>query len=271
MIPPEAEVVLALDLERLRSQSAWTTVLSALVKDAKPILDAFAVGAGLDVTRQLRRVLIALPAERQNDDRFVLIADVDRLDETRVTTWLGARLGEKTAFFVRGKNQIVISQGAWSGAMAALKSATRLTPSAADRPELVRMCTRAAVDHSLWFATILPTTVRRGLMHEPLFADAASIARVWGFMDQNSVAHAEVVAELSNTADASELTHRLGVTLNQAKRHPETLVMGLAPYLEALRVTAHDASVHASLDLSGDELGECIERIEALAHAAWTK
>jgi hypothetical protein len=268
-IPPDAEVVLALDLERLRGQSAWTTVLSALAKDAKPFLDGLAMGTGLDLTRQLRRVLVALPAERRDDDRFVLVADVDGLDEARVSAWLRTRLSEKTAVFVRSKNQIVISQGAWASLMATL--ATKLTPSAADHPELLRLCARAAVDHSLWFAAIVPAAVRRGLMQEPRLADAAAMARVWGFMDLNSEAHVEGVAELSSSADAAQLARRLDVYLNQAKRHPDTLVLGLAPALEAVRLAARDARVHATLDIPGDQVGDLVERIEALAHATWTK
>jgi hypothetical protein len=41
--------------------------------------------------------------------------------------------------------------------------------------------------------------------------------------------------------------------------------------MEGLRLVALDARVHATLDLSAAQLGECIERIEALAHTAWTK
>jgi hypothetical protein len=271
LIPPDAEIVLSLDLDRLRGQPAWTTVLSALAKHARPFLEGLATGTGLDVPRQLHRVLVAFPAERQSDDRFVLIADADLLDDARVATWLHARLGEKAAIFIRNKSQIVISQGAWSGTMAALASATKLTPSAADRPELLRLCTRAAIDHSLWFAAIVPAAVRRGLMQEPRFADVASITRVSGSINLNSGALVEVVAELSNTADATLLARRLGVYLNQAKRHPEMLVRGVAPNLESVRLAAHDARVHATLDLSGEQFGECIERIEALAHGTWTK
>jgi hypothetical protein len=271
LIPPDAEIVLSLDLERLRGQTAWTTVLSALTKDTRPFLGGFAAGTGLDVARQLRHVLIALPAERQGDDRFVLIADTAPLDEARVTAWLHARLGEKAAVFVRNKSQIVISQGAWSGTMAALTSAAKLTPSAADHVELLRLCARAAVEHGLWFAAVVPVTVRRALMKEPSLPEVAAIARGFGFIDLNSGAHVEVVAELSNTPDATELAHRLGVYLNQAKRHPEMLVRGLAPYLESVRLAADDARVHATIDLSGEQLGECIERIEALAHGTWTK
>jgi len=271
LVPADAAIVLSLDLERLRGQPMWTTLLSLLAKDAKHMLDRFAAGTGLDLTRQLRHVLIALPSERQNDGRFVLIADADRLDEARVTAWLQAQLGEKTAAYVRGHNQVVISRGAWSGAMATLASASKLTPSAADDPELRRLCARAAGEHSLWLAAVVPAAVRRALMQEARFPDVASIARASGFVDLDGGAHAELVAELSSTADATDLARRLAVHLNQAKRDPEMLVRGLAPYFEGMRIVAHDARVHATLDLSGVQLGECIERIEALAHATWTK
>lgn len=270
-LPADTQIVLFADLESLRGQPAFRTVFSTLAKNAKPFFDAIAAGAGFDLPRQLRRVVIALPAERHSDDSFVLIADTDALDETRVTAWLRARLGDKTTVVVRNKNQIVITRGAWTGLMAAPGSAAKLTPSAADNPELRRLCVRAALGHGLWFAAVVPPPVRRALMQEPYFADVASVARVWGFMDMNTVVHVEAVAEMSGKADAEDLAHRLGVYLNQAKRHPDMLVRGLAPFLEALRLAPHDARVHATLDMSGPQLGECIERIEALAHASGTK
>jgi hypothetical protein len=264
LLPADTRIVLSADLERLRGQPAWRTGFPALAKHARPFFDAFAAGAGFDVPRQLRSLLIALPGERQSDDRFVLIAETDALDEARVTAWLRARLGEKTTVLVRNKNQIVIGRGAWGKTMAGAGSA-------ADNPELKRLCTRAALEHDLWFAGVVPTPVRRALMQAPGFADVASVARVWGFMNLDSGAHLEAVAEMSGKTDAVDLAHRLGVYLNQAKRHPDMLVRGLAPFLEALRLAANDASVHATLDLSGPQLGECIERIEALAHASGTK
>jgi hypothetical protein len=271
LLPADTSMVITLDLDRLRGQAAWTTLLSGLAKDTKPFLDGLAAGAGMDLTRQLHRVAIALPAERQGDDRLALIADVDVSDEARLATWLRARLGEKTGVLVRDRHQVVLSQGTWKEDMSALSRAGKLAVSAADNPELRRLCTRAAPDHGLWFAAVVPAAVRRSLVQEQRFPDVASITRVWGSLDLASGAHAELVAELSSAVDASELAYRLGVYLNLAKRHPDMLVRGLAPYLEALRLASHDARVHATLDLSGAQLSECIERIEALAHATWTK
>lgn len=275
LVPLDAAMVISLDLDSLRGQTAWTTLLSALTKDTKPFLDGFAAGTGIDLTRQLHRVTIALPAERQGDDRLALIADVDMPDKARVTAWLRARLGENAAVSVRDHHPIVISQGAWKKSLSSLSGADKLAASAADNPELRRLCARAAPDHGLWFAAVVPAAVRRNLMKDERFSDVASITRVWGSVDLASGlaggARAEWVAELSSTADAAELARRLGVYLNQAKRHPDMLVRGLAPYLEAMHLAAHDARVQATLDLSNPQLAECIERIEALAHATWTK
>ena len=270
-------MVFSVDLERLRGQPAWAAGLASLSKDRKRWLDGLTASTGLDLTKQVRRVLVALPAERQRDDRFVLIADTDRLDETRVTAWLRERLRNKADVVIRDNSKIILSQGDWTSATKALATSTRRMPNATDNPEMLRLCTRAATKHDLWFAAAVPMSVRGGLMQEQSLADVASMARVWGAIDldglsgTNSGAHAEAVAELSSTADATELVHRLGVYLNQAKRHPDMLVHGLAPYLEAVRLSSQGASVHLSLDVSGAQLSECIERMEALAHGAWTK
>ncbi len=270
-VPAEAEMVLSLDLDRLRGQAVWSMLVSALARDAKPYLDSLAMGAGIDPTRQLHRLAVALPAERQHDDRLALIADADIPDEARTAAWLRARLGENASVLIRDHHQIVISQGAWKGPMSALDRAEKLTASAADNAELRRLCARAAPDHGLWFAAIVPAAVRRQLIQEQRFPDVASITRVWGSLDLPLGARARGVAELSSTADAVVLARRLGVYLNQAKRHPDMLVRGLAPYLEAVHLAADGASVRATLELSSAQLAEGIERIEALAHATWTK
>jgi len=272
-VPFDARVMFSLDLKRLRSQSDWGMLHSALTKDLNQAMGQFTTGGGFDPIKEVDRIVVAVPGERQGDDRFAVFADINQVDEGRVTRWIQEQTGTARATFVRDRhtNRMIIGNGAWAEPMAGLAHSPRLPRSVANNPEMRRLCARAGRDHTLWFAAIVPTNVRRNLMEGARFPAAASIMRVSGFVDVGGGLHAEVVAELSNTADAVDLARQLSAYLNQAKRHPETLVLGLAPYLEALGVTAHDARVHASLDLSGVQLGECIERIEALAHAAWTK
>lgn len=271
LVPPDTRIVLSLDLERLRGQPNGTTLLSALANDPRHWLGGLMARTGLDLPQQLRRVLVALPGERQSDSRFAVIADIDRLDESRVTTWLRKQMGQARATFVRDRRQVVVANGAWSQAMAGLTTTTKLPQSAADNPELRRLCERAADGHAFWFAAVVPASVRHDLVQQDRFPDAAAITRMFGFADLDAGVHAEIVAELSNTQDAVHLARRLTVFLNQAKRNPHMLVLGLAPYLEAVRLEARDARVRASLELPAAQVGEVIERIEALARGAWTK
>ncbi len=271
LVPPDARILLSLDLDRLRAEAVWKTILSALVRDTSPRLGAVLGGSGLNLTERLHHVLVALPGERQADNRFAVIADGDGLDDAPVTTWLRKQIGQSAVALVRDHHRLVVGNGAWIQAMASLATASKLTQSVADNPELRRLCERTAGGHGFWFAAVVPARVRRDIVQQDRFPDAASVMRVSGLADADAGLHAELVAELSNTGDAVHLAHRLTVFLNQAKRHPQMLVLGLSPYLEAVHLEARDASVKASIELPAAQLGEVIERIEALAHGAWTK
>ena len=271
LLPPDARIILALDVDHLRGQPVWKTILSALAKNTSPWLGVVLAGSSLNLTERLHHVLIALPGERQTDDRFAVIADGDGLDDARVTTWLRKQSGQFAVAMVRDHHQLAIGNGAWSQAMASLATAKGLSQSAADNPEMRRLCERTADGHGSWFAAVVPASVRHDLVQQDRFPDTASVMRVSGFADADAGLHAEVMAELSNTQDAAHLAHRLTVFLNQTKRHPQMLVLGLAPYLEAVHLEARDASVKASIELPAAQLGEVIERIEALARGAWTK
>jgi hypothetical protein len=271
LVPADARIVLSLDLERLRGKPVWKKGMAGLARDAGLSLDGFAKGTGVDLTEQARGVLIAVPAERQDDDRFVLIAETGTVDEPRVTAWLRQRQDGKMAAFVHGGNHIVIAKGAWASSVVALAKAGSPAPSAAGDPELRRLCERAAGDHIFWLAAIVPAALRRSLIEQARFPDVASVTRLSGSVDLDGGLHAKVVAELSNEADALSLAHRLGAYVNAAKRHPDMLAQGFSPYLEAVRLAVRGASVHASLTLPAAQQDDLAPLLENLVHAAWTK
>lgn len=258
--------MLAVDLERLRGQPVWKTLSSALARNAKPFLDAIAAGTGIEPVAQLRRIWIALPAERQSDGRFLLLAETDQAGEARAADWLKTRPRGEMAVRFAGPREIVIGKGAWAAG-----TLPRRPHTAADNPELRRLCERAAGEHGIWLAAVVPTGVRQVLLGQDRLADVASLTRVFAFLDDARGLHAEAVGEFVNTSDPPLLAHRLQVLHNQAKRDPDLLVAGLSPYLEALHVGARDASVRAALDLPDSQANDVIEHIEALALTARTK
>lgn len=264
LIPAEAQLVLGVDLDRLRSQSGWETVSPSLIRTVKPQLNRFEGGTGVDLTRHLHHLVVALPAERQSDDRFVVIAEVEGLDEEHWLEGLRARLVGGATVEMRAHQQLVIRRGAWANATGSL-------PTLDGNSEMHRLCERAAAGHGVWFAAIVPTSARRKLMQNSPFADVASMARISGHLDVNSGLAADVAGELMTGADATDLVHRLSVYLNQMKRHPDMLVWGLAPIWDAVHLSVDDATVHARLDLPMAQLGDYVERFESLAHTGRTK
>jgi hypothetical protein len=266
LLPEETQIVLSMDLGRLRGQPVWKALSSALATHAQPWLDAVAAGTGIEPARQVHRIWIGLPAEPQADGRFLLLAETDDLDQARAKAWLRTRLPGPTAVLFPSPRQIVIGKGAWAMGML-----PRRPHSAADNPELRRLCERAAGEHGIWLAALVPMAVRKSLLGNDSMADVASLARMLGSLDDARGLHVELVGEFTNTADPPLLAHRLQVLHNHAKRDPRLLVAGLSPYLAALHVDARDASVRAALDLPDPQADAVIERIEALALATWTK
>jgi hypothetical protein len=262
-LPAETEIVIALDLDRLRGQPIWKTISPALARHAGPALDEIAAGTGIEPLRQFHRVWVALPGERQADGRFVLVAEAEVVDAARATAWLQKRAHAGLAIAVPNPKQIVVSKGAWTQAVAGLLASGHLPRSAADNVELRRLCERSAGEHSVWFAALVPLAIRRRLMDVARLSDVATLVRTSGFLDDGAGLRAELVGEFTNTADPPLLAHRLKIFQNQAKRNPDVLVTGLSPYLEAVHVDVRDAQVRVVLDLPDTQTGDVLAGIEA--------
>jgi len=265
-LPDETEIVLSLDFDRLRGQPIWKTLSPALAKHASPALEEIASGTGLEAARQIHRIWIGLPAERQADGRFVLFAETDSVDTARATAWLQERGRGELAVSIPNSRQILVARGAWTHAIAG-----RMTRTAADNVELRRLCQRSAGANSLWFAAVVPLRVRRTLMETARLSDVATLVRTSGSLSDAAGLHAEWVGEFGNTVDPPLVAHRLRFLQNQAKRHPDMLVAGLSPYLEALHVEVRNASVRVAVDLPDAQISDVLERIEALARTPRTK
>jgi hypothetical protein len=270
MVPEDARMVLAVDVAAMRSQSLFTPLLSALTRHGSPASGAREAGA-FDPLRQVSRVFVALPAERQADDRFMLIADTEAIDAPSIMAYLRERAPQGATATVRGHNQVVLAQGAWAAAASELAKTARVRPSAADDPEVFRLCAKSAGNHLVWFAAVVPARLRKAMLDQTLFPDLGSIARVSGFLDFEGNLHAEASAEMASSADADHLAHRLTVYLNQAKRHPDMLVQGFSPFFDGVRIVAKGSRVRATLDVPASQAEDFAQRIEALADAHGTK
>jgi hypothetical protein len=270
-VPEDAGIILAVDVAALRGRPLWAAVLPVLARHAEHVIDGMTAATGFDPSKRVDRILIALPGEPTQDHRFVLRIDAEALDEAGVGAWLRARLGPDTAVAIRDQRQILIARGAWTSALDTLRESRRLGRSAASDPVLYRLCVRAATNHPVWGAAVLPSELRHRLLHEASFPDVGALSRLTAYVDDQDVVRVGLTGELGNSHDAMPLARRLERFLAQARRQPEMLWRGLSPYLEGVRVVADRADVKATLTVPAPQLEDFVERIEALAQRTRTQ
>jgi hypothetical protein len=261
LIPAEARIVLGLDLDRLRMTSTWKDLAAGPLQDAALLWRGFAKGVDINPLQQVRQVLVAMPGERQTDDRLLVVLRSDALTPTRAAPWLQQHQSQGTAAHFVPPDAIVLAKGAWASQVPGLGRTAGKSPSLADDPELLRLCERAAADHVLWMAATMPSALRRELLAQDHFPDVGSLMRLRASVALDRMLSAEVVAELSNAPDARSLARRLADYLDTAKRHPDMLAQGLAPYLEGVKLAPRGPNLYATLDLPAKQAGEIVARL----------
>lgn len=287
-LPPEARIVLSIDVARVRASRFWKTLADLVAEDAedKKLIADLAAATGFDPLRQLKRVVAAFPDDARQRGEFVLLLDGEGMDERRLVAWArdqakgqGAALVSRShagrtlwtaqgsgvsAFFVRGE-RVVIGGGGWAEKAAALVDAPA-APSAAGHAELASLCRRLGKQRAVWAAAIVPAEVRRALLGADGGADATgAISRLAFGLDLGTSLDAELVLELSNEADARALAARVQTSVAEAKKNAQVLMLGLGPYLEPLTVKAQGASVHFALSLPEAQANDLLSRAAGLA------
>ena len=71
LVPAEARLVLSLDFDRLRATPGRNRLQASPARALEHFFAELARGAGIDLLTQVRRLLVALPGERQDDDRLL--------------------------------------------------------------------------------------------------------------------------------------------------------------------------------------------------------
>jgi hypothetical protein len=261
-LPDDAGLVVAVDFDRLRALPVGKTLLA---NPADPLvrLDDWLRAVGLGGIGGTRRLLVALPAERQADDRMLVVATGLAPDRARAQAWSNQhKTGATVARIDDGR--LLIGGGAWTTAVSAARP-----PASGDaqavRNELAHLCERAAERHPAWMAAVVPTALRTASAVTAGFADVAAITRGWAGIAVDAAVNLDARVELSNQPDARSLANRLDGLVKQAQRHPDMLALGLAPHLESLRLSARGPGVDASLTIPADQATDVLARMDQMA------
>jgi hypothetical protein len=282
-LPRGATFVAAVDLARIRTTALWGRV-SALAEESpedRKSLQRLSERTGLDPLRQIHRIVAAFPDDARQSGQFALLIDGEGFDERRLVAYareqgskieVRSRKGRtlygsgNTAGFFLGRSRFVLGGGGWAEALADL--ADGVPGSAADNGELVHLVERVDRGRALWFAAVVPADLRRSLMADPKLESAGSVTRLAAAADLGPGLTADLVADLSNAADAATLVARIQTTVRESKRNAKMLMLGLGPYLDALVTRADGPTLRVSLALAEGQVKDLIDRLGGLARLA---
>jgi hypothetical protein len=281
--PRGTTFVAAVDLARVRSTPLWSRV-SAQAEESpedRKSLQRLAERTGLDPLKQIQRIVAAFPDNARQSGQFALLVEGEGFDEQRLVAYAreqGAKIetrtrnghtlyasGSTSAFFL-GRTGFVLGGGGWAEAMADLVGGGK--GSAAENPEMVRLVERVDRGRALWFAAVVPPDLRQSLLADPKLASAGSVSRLAASADLGPGLNADLVADLSNAADAAALVARIQATVRESKRNAKMLMLGLGPYLDALDARADGPTLRVSLALAEGQVKDLIDRLGGLARLA---
>jgi hypothetical protein len=173
-----------------------------------------------------------------------------------------AEPGAGTAGFFLDDTHFVLGGGGWAERMADL--ADNVGPNggrATDQPALTRLIARVARGRSIWMAAVVPPATRARLMANPSFGSDASVMRFGASCDLGPALAGDLVAELSNQADAGVLVGKVNTFLQAAKKSPEVLLLGVAPYLDGVKAEVDGPDARVRFQLPAAQTEELVGRL----------
>ena len=291
LFPAETRIVVAVDAGRVRTTALWKQLVHLAGDDAEDgrQIAELTRRTGLDPFQQIHRVTAAFPEEARAGGAFAVVFEGQGFDEARLieyardqargrgqdlqrrayrqrSLWSAGGAGAVSGFFL-GRERFVLAGGGWAEKVidrlegeGGVKPAER----ASGNPTLVRLVERVARGRAIWLAAIVPDETRRSLMADPRFGVQASIMRLGAGLDLAPGLSGDLVAELSNQADARALVGRMDQFLVAARKSPKALLLGAGPYLDGISVAAEGAEARVKLALDAAQTAELVRRLGQL-------
>ena len=295
--PAEARIVLSIDFARLRAAPLWAALGALATADPsdQQKIEELARRTGFDPLKQVDSLTVAFPEEARTQGGMGVILRGRGLDESRLiayvrdqvagqgddlfsvrragrTLWATRREPTTAGFFV-GDGVLVIGTGGWAERMADLSSKGAAPGpdgggSASANAPLVHLIERADPARAVWGAAIVPAATRAALAADPKVPAAASINRMALGVEAAAGVDARLIADLATRAEAEEMARQVGAALLAAKRSPQVMLLGVAPYLDGVAAHVSGVSCEVTVHLSPQQTTDAIERLRAFVALA---
>ena len=285
LVPKESDVVFMANLSRMRNTAMWRKLLDLRDQDvqSKKDYDEFVQKCGLDPMKQIDSAFVALPQTVDQSKEFAVILrgtfneqklvecakDQAKKDnqELQLSDYNGHKLytsaksGQAYATFLDGKT-VALGGKEWIKKVIDLATKKEPGQSAKDNADLNALLKRAKTGDAVWGAGLVPQATRDQLKGTPQLSAAGSMKDIFGSIDFASGFAADLNVDLGNAEDASELATKVKAQIDDAKKAPQLMMLGLNSILENVKIESKANTFHTSMNLNQQQFDDIITRIK---------
>lgn len=285
LVPKETDIILMANVARMRNTAMWRKLLDLRDQDpqSKKDYDEFVTKCALDPFKQIDSVFVAFPQSGGEQKEFAAILrgqfneqklvscarDQAKKDGRDLTTieYNGKKLytdnqkGEAFGSFLDGKTAIV---GGKEWVKKVIDLAANKGQSAKSNAALAELMKRAKTSDALWGAGLVPQSTRDSFKNDARLSSAASMKDIFGSVDFASGVVADLNVDTGSEADAKDLAAKTTAQLVDVKKSPQFMMMGLAQYLDGIKIDSKAATFHVALNYNQKQVDDLINRVQGL-------
>lgn len=292
LVPQDAEIVMGINLTRMRGTAMWKKMMDLAVSQEKAKADLAEFSKNcVDIQSNdgPESVFIALPSpSKAAKDGAVLLRLKTALDDAKLqkcAEYVATKNNEKLATSEYGGKKIYNSGAAADadkGGLTLLDSKTvafgsgpwlkkvidlaggKDQASAKKNETLVALVKRAKTSDAVWGAGIVPASAREAFKGQPQLAPMQSLKAVIGSVDFASGLAMDVNMDTGSDADAKAINEQVTAQLAELKKSPQVMMLGMAPMLDPLKTEAKGPTFHVALAYNQQQVDDMIARVQGL-------
>lgn len=287
LAPRETDIVLTINLKRVRGSVLWKKLIEFRDKDpnSKKQYDDFVKKCHFDPLNQIDSIFLALPQSVDQSREFALVArgafneaelvscmrqtaKENQGKEVTETPYLNHKLytvgGQEGAFAVLDSKLAIMGGREWSRKLIDQHENRVPGNGAKDHKELTDLVRRTQQGDGIWGAGLVPPSVTEKLKSNPQLGSAASMKSIFGSVDLGKGMSIRLNLDLAGDAEAGELSAKVKDQLASARKNPRVQVLGLGAYFDAIKVAAAKNTFTTAIDLSQPQVDDLLTRLSGL-------
>jgi hypothetical protein len=290
LVPKETEVVFMGNLSRMRNTAMWRKMLDLRDSDAstKKDYDDFVQKCQLDPLKQIDSVFVAFPqtgaadqGQREfaailrgtfNEQKLVECATAQaKKDGQELATseynghklYTSTKQGQAFATFLDSKT-VVLAGKEWVKKVIDLQTKKEAGGSAKDNAPLMELVKRAKTSDGIWGAGTVPQATRDQFKQDKNLASAGSMKDIFGSVDFQNGFAAELNVDLGSDADAQDLSTKVKAQLDDAKKNPQFMMLGLNSFLDNVKLETKGSTFRTLVSFNQQQVDDLINRVKGV-------